>query len=136
MNSYIINFAVYSFAMAGFLAVILMIYKKSISRSAGFAKSSFLQIKHALKLSPVKTIYFIKAGRENFLIAADTASTTMLAKLENIPEEAEEETASAEMQNKNLTMQLASLLLRKKGFDTDKPENKEENDSSELTLNN
>ena len=89
MNSYIINFAVYSFAMVGFFLAILFIYKKSVTPSGQLNKKDFLKVENTLKLSPVKTVYVIKAGNEKFLIAGDTANTTMLAKLEN--NETEEE---------------------------------------------
>lgn len=93
MNTYIVNFAVYSFAMVGFLLTMLFIYKKSVFPSIGQNNKNFLKVENTLKLSPVKTIYVIKAGDEKFLIAGDTANTTMLAKLENtsIENEIEEE---------------------------------------------
>lgn len=89
MNSYIVNFAVYSFAMVGFFLTILFVYKKSINPMGVNNNKEFLKVENALKLSPVKTIYVIKAGNEKFLIAGDTANTTMLAKLENNQNEQE-----------------------------------------------
>ncbi len=83
MNSYMINFATYAFAMIGFILTVLFIYKKSTNISASQNKKNFLQVENSLKISPVKTIYVIKAGSEKFLIAGDTANTTMLAKLES-----------------------------------------------------
>ncbi len=83
MNSYIVNFITYSFAMVGFLLTVLFIYKKSVNITEGQNKKNFLQVETSLRISPVKTIYVIKAGNEKFLIAGDTANTTMLAKLEN-----------------------------------------------------
>ena len=83
MNTYIVNFAVYSFAMVGFLLTMLFVYKKSIYPSIQSNNKNFLKVENTLKLSPVKTIYVIEAGSEKFLIAGDTANTTMLAKLEN-----------------------------------------------------
>jgi flagellar biogenesis protein FliO len=40
-----------------------------------------------MKLSATKTVYIIKAGCERFLVAGDTANTTLLAKLDenNLP---------------------------------------------------
>ena len=89
MNSYLINFAAYSFAMVGFILTLLFIYKKAVSPTSNSKRKDFLQVENILKLSPVKTIYVIKAGNEKFLIAGDTANTTMLAKLDkdNIQED-------------------------------------------------
>ena len=81
MNSYLINFAAYSFAMVGFILTIFFVYKKSINPGVSKKEKDFLKIENTLKLSPVKTIYVIKAGTEKFLIAGDSANTTMLAKL-------------------------------------------------------
>ena len=83
MNSYIINFAVYSFAMVGFLLTLVFVYKKSVNQNGILNKKNFLKVENTLKLSPVKTIYVLKAGNERFLIAGDSANTTMLAKLNN-----------------------------------------------------
>lgn len=83
MNSYLINFAAYSFAMIGFILTLVFIYKKSVNSSNPISNKQFLQIENSLRISPVKTIYVIKAGCERFLIAGDTATTTMLAKLDD-----------------------------------------------------
>ena len=68
MNSYMINFATYAFAMIGFILTIFFIYKKSTNISSGQNKKNFLQVENSLRISPVKTIYVIKAGSEKFLI--------------------------------------------------------------------
>ena len=93
MNSYIVNFATYSFAMAGFIITLLFIYKNAISPSSNQKNREFLKVENMLKLSPVKTIYVIKAGNEKFLIAGDTSNTTMLAKLDkdNVQEMTEQD---------------------------------------------
>ena len=83
MNGYIIHFATYIFAMIGFIALALFIYKKSTATCVNPEKKDFLKVENSLKLSATKTIYVIKAGNEEFLIAGDTANTTLLAKLEN-----------------------------------------------------
>lgn len=83
MNSYIMNFAVYSFAIMGFFVMLLLVYKKAINPDKMLNKKNFLKVENTLKLSPVKSIYVIKAGNERFLVAGDTANTTMLAKLED-----------------------------------------------------
>ena len=83
MNGYIIHFATYIFAMTGFIALALFIYKKSTAININPAKKDFLKVENSLRLSATKTIYVIKAGNEEFLIAGDTTNTTLLAKLEN-----------------------------------------------------
>ncbi len=82
MNSYLIHFAVYSFAMTGFIVIALFVYKKSICANVNSKNKNFLSIENTLKLTAGKTLYVIKAGNEKFLIAGDSASTTMLSKLE------------------------------------------------------
>ena len=101
MNSYIINFGVYSFAMIGFLAAILFVYKKSVSAGAPVRNKDFLKVDNMLRLSPAKTLYVIKAGNEKFLIAGDAANTTMLAKLDNTQAAEETSAHTAEFHNKD-----------------------------------
>ncbi len=81
MNSYLVNFAVYTFAMIGFIALALFIYKKSMYSASDCKNKDFLRVENSLRLSAAKTIYVLKAGSEKFLIAGDAANTTMLAKL-------------------------------------------------------
>ncbi len=81
MNSYLINFAIYTLAMIGFIVMALFVYKKSININSGGKNKEFLQVENSLRLSATKTVYVIKAGKEKFLIAGDPSSTTMLAKL-------------------------------------------------------
>ncbi len=83
MNSYLINFFVYTLAMIGFFVLAVWVYKKSVYSNTASKDKGFLNIENMLRLSPTKTIYVIKAGNEKFLIAGDSANTTMLAKLEN-----------------------------------------------------
>ncbi len=83
MNSYLIHFAAYIFAMIGFIGVMLFIYKKSMFSASNNSNKDFLRIENSIKLSPVKTIYVLRAGNEKFLIAADNTSTTFLAKLQD-----------------------------------------------------
>lgn len=82
MNEYIMHFVIYTLAMTGFIAAVLFIYKKSMIMKTSADKRDFLKVENFLRLSPSKTLYVIKAGREKFLIACDTSSTTMLSKLE------------------------------------------------------
>ncbi|MCD7780131.1 MAG: flagellar biosynthetic protein FliO [Candidatus Gastranaerophilales bacterium] len=83
MNSYLINFTVYTFAMIGFIALALFVYKKSMYSASVSKDKDFLKVENSLRLSAAKTIYVLKAGDEKFLIAGDAANTTMLAKLNN-----------------------------------------------------
>ena len=87
MNTYLIHFAVYAFAMVGFLFIVLYIYKKSIYNCANNNNKNYIKVENSLKLSPSKTLYVIRAGEEKFLIAGDSTSTTMLSKLENNKED-------------------------------------------------
>lgn len=83
MNSYLIHFTAYTFAMIGFLVMVVFIYKKTMYSQAVVKNKNLLSVENALRLSATKTIYVIKAGNEKFLIAGDSANTTMLAKLQD-----------------------------------------------------
>ncbi len=83
MNSYLLHFVAYTFAMIGFIVMVLFIYKKAMYAGESAKNKNFLSVESSLKISPTKTVYVIKAGKEKFLIAGDAANTTMLAKLEN-----------------------------------------------------
>ncbi len=82
MNSYIVNFATYTLAMVGFIVLILFVYKKAMYTPINAKNREYLNVENVLKLSPTKTVYIIKAGTERFLVAGDSTSTTMLAKLD------------------------------------------------------
>ena len=82
MNSYIVNFATYVFAMIGFIVLILFVYKKAMSTPMDAKNREFLNVENVLRLSPTKTVYIIKAGYERFLVAGDNTNTTLLAKLD------------------------------------------------------
>ena len=90
MNSYLIHFATYTFAMIGFIVIVLFVYKKTMYSQTDGVNRNFLKVENTLKLTPTKTVYVIKAGTERFLVAGDSSNTTMLAKLDennvNIPE--------------------------------------------------
>ena len=81
MNGYLIHFTAYTFAMIGFLVVVVFIYKKTMYSQSVVKNKNLLSVENALRLSATKTIYVVKAGNEKFLIAGDSANTTMLAKL-------------------------------------------------------
>ena len=82
MNEYIMHFIIYTFAMIGFIVLILFVYKKAVYTPQNSEKKNVLSVETFLKLAPTKTVYILKAGKERFLIAGDSANTTMLAKLE------------------------------------------------------
>lgn len=83
MTGYFINFIVYTMAMVGLLFLCLMVYKKANLNNKCSKNAEELSIENALNLSQRKTLYVIKAGKEKFLIAADTERTSFLAKLED-----------------------------------------------------
>lgn len=91
MQGYFVQFLAYTMAMVGFLAICLFVYKK-LGLSSFNPKNSELSIENCLRINARKYIYIIKAGKERFLIAADSERTTMLAKLHeesgniNVPE--------------------------------------------------
>ena len=70
-------------AMVGLLFVCLMVYKKTMVTGKCKKDNEKLDIENALNISPRKTLYVIKAGKERFLIAADAERTTFLSKLES-----------------------------------------------------
>ena len=83
MNGYLVQFTAYTFAMIGFIAMALFVYKKAMYSNSTSKNKDFLAVENSLRLSATKTVYVIKAGNEKFLIAGDSANTTMLAKLDN-----------------------------------------------------
>jgi flagellar biogenesis protein FliO len=100
MNGYLMHFVAYTFAMVGFIVMVMFVYKKAMYSSPSSKNKEFLAIENSLRLSATKTVYVIKAGKEKFLIAGDSANTTMLAKLnsDNIP-----------VQKENLENQVSEL---------------------------
>ena len=83
MSPYFLKFIVCTFAMIGFLATIIAVYKKAVYAPHNSENKNFLKVETLMKLAPTKTLYVINAGEERFLIAGDSANTTMLAKLED-----------------------------------------------------
>lgn len=104
MNGYITHFAIYTLAMTGFIVTALYVYKKSMCAAQNRGNKNFLTVENSLRLSATKTVYVIKAGEEKFLIAGDSANTTMLAKLE----QGCNEYINIERKNDNIT-ELSSL---------------------------
>lgn len=81
MSGYFVQFLAYTFAMVGFLAVCLVTYKKFCQPTMMNNSAECLCIENALRLTPKKQIYVVRAGKERFLVASDAETTTMLAKL-------------------------------------------------------
>ena len=109
MNGYLVNFAVYTLAMVGFLALAIYVYKKTAYSTANTQNKEFLKVENTLRLSATKTVYVIKAGNEKFLIAGDTANTTMLAKLEN----------DVKLEEKDITVEENTVKNKMTGFSID-----------------
>ena len=81
MSSYISHFAVYLFAMVGFISVALLVVKKSVINGYSKKSSSFLQVEDTITIAPKKSLYVIKAGEKKLLIASDEGRTTFLTEL-------------------------------------------------------
>ena len=83
MSGYFVQFLAYTFAMVGFLAICLVTYKKFCQPAMMNNSAECLCIENALRLTPKKQIYVVRAGNERFLVASDAETTTMLAKLDS-----------------------------------------------------
>lgn len=81
MSNYISHFAVYLFAMVGFICVALLVVKKSVISGFNKKTSSFLQVEDTITIAPKKSLYVIKAGEKKLLIASDEGRTTFLTEL-------------------------------------------------------
>lgn len=86
MQGCFVQFMAYAMAMVGFLSICLLTYKKLCIQSQTGKNSDCLSIENALRLNPKKQIYIVRAGNERFLVASDSETTTMLAKLEDANE--------------------------------------------------
>lgn len=86
---YLTNFIVYFLAMIGIIILALFVYKKfNISNFSG-TRNNILNVEDTLCLTPRKTLYVIRSGKERFLIAGDTENTTLISKLEDTSYEQE-----------------------------------------------
>lgn len=82
MTGYLVNFSVYTLAMAGVIFIALFVFK-FLSNAGSFSKkSNFLNIEDSLNLSARKTLFVIKAGEQRFLVASDTDRTSLISPLE------------------------------------------------------
>ena len=84
---YMGNFIVYFFAMIGIIILALFVYKKFNMSAIGFKRNNMLSVEDTLSLSPRKTLYVIRNGKERFLIAGDMERTTLISRLEDSLEE-------------------------------------------------
>lgn len=81
MGHYVVNFAIYTMAMIGLICFALFVYKKFAVNAITTKRKGILKVEDALGLSPRKTLYIVRAGKEKFLIAADLERTTLISKL-------------------------------------------------------
>ena len=77
---YLANFIVYTLAMVGVIVVALLVFKNSTGINTK-GNSKYLKVVDTLSIGPRKTLYVIKAGNENFLIAGDVDKTSLISKL-------------------------------------------------------
>lgn len=87
---YMGNFVVYLMAMLGIIVIALWVYKKFNVSGLGFKNNNSLKVEDTLSLTPRKTLYVIRNGKERFLIAGDFERTTLISKLkdsEELPDE-------------------------------------------------
>ena len=83
MNGYLLNFLVYSLAMAGIMMLSVVVYKRLSAGTVFSSKKQNMKIEESLSLSPKKTLYVVNVQNERFLIASDTERTSFLAKLDD-----------------------------------------------------
>ena len=94
---YMGNFVVYLMAMMGIIVLALWVYKKFNVGALGFKHRNSLRVEDTLSLSPRKTLYIVRNGKERFLIAGDLERTTLISRLED-GEEIELESVSEPVQ--------------------------------------
>lgn len=81
MSGYLLHFVVYTMAMLGMIFFAMYVYKFFAGAKIG-GNASMLSVTDSMKLSPKKTLYVVKAGGEEFLIASDFDSTTLISRLD------------------------------------------------------
>ena len=79
MINYMVNFGVYTMAMAGIIIAAVVVYKKSTA--IGSSNKNSLKIDDKIMLNARKSLYVVNAGGERFLIAGDMDNTSLIAKL-------------------------------------------------------
>ena len=123
MTQYLIKFIFYTGGVIGFLLIAYIVAKTCMTGSIGFKKKTGnLDIEESLAISPKKTLHIVKAFNEKFLIASDSNSTTLLAKLNSdtteIPTEFIEEIQNEKPKTKaekfqNIVEEQETALTRK-----------------------
>ncbi len=83
MHHFIINITVFTFAMIGLIFFALLVYKKVSDFGINAKQNGNLKVVDMLRVTPSKTFYILSAGNEKFLVASDTNSMNLIAKLEN-----------------------------------------------------
>ncbi len=81
MGGYVVNFTVYTMAMAGLICFAVFVYKKVMDGSFRGDGSKYLAVEESMNLTPRKTLHIVRAGSEKFLIASDVDRTTLISKL-------------------------------------------------------
>ena len=82
MSHFIVNIVVFTFAMIGLIFFALLVYKKVSDFGVGSRPNSKLKVLDMLRVVPSKAFYVLSTGSEKFLVASDTNSMNLIAKLE------------------------------------------------------
>ena len=82
MSHFIVNIVVFTFAMIGLIFFALLVYKKVSDFGVGSRPNSKLKVLDMLRVAPRKVFYVLSTGSEKFLVASDTNSMNLIAKLE------------------------------------------------------
>ena len=82
MSHFIVNIVVFTFAMIGLIFFALLVYKKVSDFGVGSRPNSKLKVLDMLRVAPSKVFYVLSTGSEKFLVASDTNSMNLIAKLE------------------------------------------------------
>ena len=82
MTHYLFKFIFYTSGVIGLLLIGYIVAKNFLAGGIVMSrKKGNLEIEESLSISPRKTLHIVKAFDEKFLIASDSTSTTLLAKL-------------------------------------------------------
>lgn len=82
MSHFIVNIVVFTFAMIGLIFFALLVYKKVSDFGVGSRPNSKLKVIDMLRVAPSKAFYVLSTGSEKFLVASDTNSMNLIAKLD------------------------------------------------------
>lgn len=82
MSHYLFKFIFYTSGVIGLLMIAYVFAKSYLNGSVSFKKKSGnLEIEESLPISPRKSLHIVRAFDEKFLVATDSNTTTLLAKL-------------------------------------------------------